>query len=504
MAYITTRFIRLAFLTGCSALLGLGSTAPAVAFDTGHHYDLTEDAMRDRGFSSKAYGIAQVANWLTDYYEHSPANQYLSIKEHTRKLHFDNLLTTSQVRNYWAHLVVNTHDAIQDAVRRNDPLRALVLMGISLHAVQDFYTHSNWVETHPSDAVSYRTETWFSTPPNSSNVYTGISSSFVGQAPANHPSHGSYANGLNKDSYYMKPNWEHAYTFAYVASREWINAIKAWVEQESPGFWRQMQTIEISSFELGQDLGATYRLSEWVEEGHWKGKGSGDPTSFLAHSLTWLGLPDGAIVEEFKNRTAYRAISNNLTGAQPPTKPIPVVPSLPLSHRAVIIRTLNVKESSTGYLETRIDPGADPDYYARVKLFGQTFTEATQMDKSSIKPFWTSIKFVPLNVSVIEAEYRLIDEDGFTKNDVADINPKNGRALNFDINLNANALTGDLLGPLGIDNALTVNGNESDKAKVTIAVIVKNLRPAPDCRTSRLPRSLCRPAVDGMLLPVTP
>ena len=38
------------------------------AFDTGPHFDLTSAVLSERGFGETAIKIAQVENWLTDYY----------------------------------------------------------------------------------------------------------------------------------------------------------------------------------------------------------------------------------------------------------------------------------------------------------------------------------------------------------------------------------------------------------------------------------------------------
>lgn len=48
--------------------LAVGAVSrPAQAFDTGHHFDLTREAMQDRGFGNTAIEVAQLENWLTDY-----------------------------------------------------------------------------------------------------------------------------------------------------------------------------------------------------------------------------------------------------------------------------------------------------------------------------------------------------------------------------------------------------------------------------------------------------
>ena len=87
---------------------------PAFAFDTGHHSDLTKEALQDQGFGETAIQTVQVQNWLVDYFSSSPTS---SIEGDVAKLHFDNLFTTEQIRNYWVRLSVNTRSAVQQAAR---------------------------------------------------------------------------------------------------------------------------------------------------------------------------------------------------------------------------------------------------------------------------------------------------------------------------------------------------------------------------------------------------
>ena len=101
-----------------AALIALAVGAlskPAQAFDTGHHFDLTREAMQDQGFGNTAIEVAQLENWLTDYYSSSPTSSIIptsSIKSEVAKLHFDNLLNTQQARNYWGHFTINTRNAV--------------------------------------------------------------------------------------------------------------------------------------------------------------------------------------------------------------------------------------------------------------------------------------------------------------------------------------------------------------------------------------------------------
>src|SRR4051812_9881856 len=141
-----------------AALALLLAPRPALAFDTGHHSDLTREALAPEGFGDTAIEAAQLQNWFTDYY--SSSNPLSGYKSEADLLHFDNLFTTDALRNYWGRFKVNAKSAAQDAAKSGDTVKLLTVIGVSLHAVQDFYTHSNWVELHPRAAGGpYRTET---------------------------------------------------------------------------------------------------------------------------------------------------------------------------------------------------------------------------------------------------------------------------------------------------------------------------------------------------------
>lgn len=330
----------------------------AFAFDTGHHSDLTRESLKDQGFGNTAIQVAQVENWLTDYFSNSPTS---SIKSDVEKLHFDSLLTTTQVRNYWGRLTINTKNAVQQAAREKDTLKLISLLGISLHAVQDFYSHSQWVETHPTtSSTSFRTDTWFSSPlPNNISLVTGIgTSTYKGTPPVGSLKHGGYANApncapncdLNKDSY-VRPNWDKAYVFAYAGSREWVNAVHTWVnEVDSTGaFWKSVQSYSVSGADrkdLDYDLDAVYRLSEWVKissaDGNWKGNGSGSTAEFLAFGVAWTASHDSRFVKEFKVRGIQRLLISGLTGngttINPPPSAVPINPTL--SSLTLIVLTI--------------------------------------------------------------------------------------------------------------------------------------------------------------------
>lgn len=463
---------------------------PAFAFDTGHHSDLTREVLKSEGFAETPIQIVQVENWLVDYFSSSPTS---SIEPEVAKLHFDNLFTTEHIRNYWGWLTLNTRNAVQQAAKEKDALKLLTLLGVSLHAVQDFYSHSNWIETHPRSSGSYRPETWYDSPPaaGSPSLYTGYYPNNKTRPGAVQP-HGDYTSGLNKDSY-VRPNWELAYVFAYAASRQWVNAVHAWVNQVDPTFWSSVQSSSIGNADrqaLDYDLLAAYRLSEWVAfsgaDGHWKGNGSGSAAEFAAFAAGWTSASDSRFVKEFKVRGIHRQLINGLksdgSAISPPTTAVPTVPRISLNQRAITVRTVRVAEKDdVGFFESKIDPGGKADFYSKITAAGQTFVEAMQLDKSNVSPAWTTIKFVPATNASVPIRYELWDEDGGTggDDDHCDINPTQGvRDLNFNFAVSDHNNTGDITGVHDKPaSAVTSEGrkSDSDRAIVTFYVTERSL-----------------------------
>ncbi len=72
------------------------------------------------------------------------------------KLHFDDLASTVQIRRMWQRYLGGTVAALVWAAEHDDIHAARNAIGCGLHAMQDFYSHSTWV-----DAGGRRTLTWF-------------------------------------------------------------------------------------------------------------------------------------------------------------------------------------------------------------------------------------------------------------------------------------------------------------------------------------------------------
>jgi hypothetical protein len=87
------------------------------------------------------------------------------------KVHFDDLFDANKVRYMWRRYVSGTMAGLKWARDHDDVAAAQNIVGVSLHALQDFYSHSNWI-----DDPSRRPVTFFSTPLNSRislPLYTG-------------------------------------------------------------------------------------------------------------------------------------------------------------------------------------------------------------------------------------------------------------------------------------------------------------------------------------------
>jgi hypothetical protein len=149
----------------------LATVSPAAAYYTGPHAEITADAMGAEGFGNHAIGVAQVNNWFPDLYENESQNPFSGhadkltrlaagalfteswsdeVVEAAERVHFDSstpgLSNTAGMTFEWDRLRRATWSLSREACARGDSLQLLGVLGISLHQVHDFYTHTNWIE----------------------------------------------------------------------------------------------------------------------------------------------------------------------------------------------------------------------------------------------------------------------------------------------------------------------------------------------------------------------
>lgn len=478
-----------------SIVVGLSLSLSAGAFDTGHHFDATWYSAEINGYGTFAKRVLQLQNWYVDYYSNLPG---YADKHLLDRLHFDNLPTTKDVRVYWALLTNNTRKAVQAAAKANDPLRALTITGMSLHALQDFYTHSNWVEIHPPIGSAYNGNTWFDKPPaaNDTRIYTG---SYPTPDPPPSPltlTHGAYSYGLNHDAY-GRPRFDEAYVLSVLASSQWLLAITQWVEQVRPGFANKMKTYSVVGDQkfLDADHYFLYRISEWTRkpgipgetiptylDGKWKGEFSGALTTWVYVNAQFVTY-SSPFSKQFTVSKYYKDLIpglDNLAILLPPS--VPKLPTMNLDHRVIYVRTLEVEDTNFFTVDTiadTIDFDTLADFFARVTVNGQHFVEACRQITSSGSTNWLTLRVIHNSVSSVPIQYALYDEDASVltgvlqeRNELCDINPGNRkRTLSMRFNTSTHELSQDVTGVHDSEaSAVTIEGNESIAAKIKFYV----------------------------------
>ena len=452
----------------------LASAAPASAYDTGPHFEITEDAMHGEGFAADAVGVAQVNNWFVDLYEQAGSNPFSGhggfwkrllagavttegwpdeLVEAAGRSHFDGststLFGTVGMTAEWDRLRRATYTLAREARDANDPATLNAVLGISLHQVQDFYTHTNWVETGNvlgGDGPGWQargfgsTPTWFDVP---TNVRDGVS--VYSAATQGHPrEHGTWntdgnrnlLTAMNKD-WPGRPRYLEAAISSYFASRQWIQAVRTWVGDDA--FWRRAQGYRAEQRDLDHDLDGAHKIS--LYSGHWQGQGE---------PLGGERGPGGSLLDvreavkhyfQARGRTEYRSrfegLIRRMADRNPAGEiaPVPSSQDLQRAMRIVVLRVLDMEGRGLG------DPGPDDgDMYASVRIADQPMTSAVIHGEDSYsfpnpnEPF-TWIKAVPAvpsegePVESIEVEIKTGDVRFAGTND--DVFLRLGRGLRF-------------------------------------------------------------------------
>lgn len=430
----------------------------ASAFDSGPHASATIDALSRAGFNRSAADAVQVENWLTDYYTSSPTRPSGSQCD-LEKLHFDDVFTVDDVRNYWSTLAANTQAAAKQAEQNGDVVEFYTILGMSLHVVQDFYAHSNWVELNGIDG-SYKTLTWFQTQSPPADLHTGWYPNCLNIPENGHQPHGGYTSGMNHDSV-VRPNFDRAYIYALAASYEWTENVLSWV---SADFANKVKNYDPGSNadKLAEDQQASIYISEWIEnplnkadlDGHWNGNRSGYTLAFAAFTAKWTASSDSIYVSTFKNKKIYAALSQNLytsnVGQMPAFKPYPTTGTV------FTMRTLSV------YANSAIT-GTDSYYGSLVGTNvgngNYPYRDASQYHLPRTDVPWMQLILVPSSQSSIDLQYTLLNEYATTANQPVPIQG-NKSTLKFTCNLANATCTGDISGgPWTQANPYSTKGN---------------------------------------------
>jgi hypothetical protein len=161
-----------------------------------YHQELTRAAAREAGWSSAAAGDLAWHAHAIDTYLFNPFRRIppgarrrrarRQVREALVTLHFDDLVTPAAVAEMWERHTAACVAAVLWCEGRGDVAGARHAVGITLHALQDFYSHSTWV-----DDPLRRRHTWWEVPPERRGAV--VTGSYLGSpAPEGHP-HGDLA-----------------------------------------------------------------------------------------------------------------------------------------------------------------------------------------------------------------------------------------------------------------------------------------------------------------------
>ena len=407
---------RSAALTVLTTLaLAAGIASDAAAFDTGPHGDMTESAMRDEGFNLNAATIGRADNWFMDMYGTSGSNPYsghapvlnellggsIGAREHWSKQltdssyhsHFDSTIPNAGITkgstDEWDRIRSQVYWTTQSLKTQQDALGLLTLIGMSLHTVQDFYAHTNFSEPKgvglfaaPGwDTLNHGlTPTWWDIP----RAVRDGQDVFTGTTPG-HRVHGYFRDPASKA---MAKDWPGAktvspnvfmntYMAAYFASRQWIQAIRNWLND--PALWAKALSYAQYKTSAKLDAAGGYYMSTYA--GHWQGEGepwTPDNAGHRGWGGTLLGAREATkayfegvghtpVRKKFEKLLPF--MWSILFGRVDDAKaPLPSSQPMQASTRFVRYQVLNYASNDL------TDPGFDDaDDYSRANIAGQEF-----------------------------------------------------------------------------------------------------------------------------------
>ncbi len=223
----------------------------------GYHYDLIREVMRKEGFEKDAFSVSLLGNSYVDIFQADEVEYVIDddfcrvSKKLVDFLHFDELYNKDLIDAYFRQLIFNTYNAVYEKVSKNDKLGLFLIIGISMHIIQDFYAHSNWVELEINKYSNIKDATYF-------DILVRNPSSLDKAIQTNSNYGGTYGkaglfthftpvlshDSLNKD-HAGRPYFDWAYRSAYKASLEWLRLIKKWIlDLRGEYYWKELLKYE--------------------------------------------------------------------------------------------------------------------------------------------------------------------------------------------------------------------------------------------------------------------
>ena len=438
----------------------LALPAGAQAFDTGPHTDITRDALASEGFGTTATDVVVVNNFLVDLYSNSSKvaqsghaktsvevlgaffetdeNWPQAVLDGAGRMHFDSSLwdvaNVAKAEAEWTRLQRATTQALRSIKSSGGTakeIQVLSVLGIGLHSLQDFYSHSNWIEqqgvsgadgTDWSKLTVGLTPTWFDVPKKTRdplNVYIGESTGHKERPHGawNTDGNRSTVKGLNKD-WPGRIGYAGAFTTSYFATRQWVRGVRAALADE--GLWtRVTRYANRRNGQLDHDLRGALRIG--MATGHWQGQGEPCDPSFslnLCGSRNGLGgdlLGARSAVNDYfedRGRTTFRGTFQSLIPLFGQTAPngdlLPLASSqdLQASTKFVQLRVTSMKGVGLRSLGDPTLPDR-ADMYSQATIAGQGMQSGEINGRDSFsfpRPYapFTFIKAIPNGATFAE------------------------------------------------------------------------------------------------------
>jgi len=173
-------------------------------------------------------------------FEIAPASQRFTPQDALQKsrdvlrgMHFDNLKDYAAVSAAWKRL----EEMAKKSCEPCDPLKILTNWGSLLHAVQDFYAHSNWAEVMAGSGYGKdNMPTWDSMqaaladPETRAAAQALLDKVYTGSFPGSPDDPKSHSR-MNKDDP-TRPNYAESRAAADAATAEWLNRLEKLAGEE--------------------------------------------------------------------------------------------------------------------------------------------------------------------------------------------------------------------------------------------------------------------------------
>ncbi|MCU0307474.1 MAG: hypothetical protein MUE51_06830 [Thermoleophilia bacterium] len=412
-----------------AALLAAAAAAIAApsagAFDTGPHFDITRDALAAEGFSEQAIRYVQVSNWFVDLYENAESIPFSghagfgtqlvggglldfarwpdAVVRAADQSHFDatsgGFANTAALSAEWDRLRRAVGTQARETRDRRSPESLLTVLGISLHQVQDFYSHTNWLESSgplgrgPAWAGTGwgATPTWFDIPGpvrDAEDLYSGGSRGIDRDHGSWRADENLSLTGSNAKDWPGRPLYTEAHLAAYFATRQWVRAVRAHLGDEA--FWARAAGMSAVPAGLEKDQRGALNIS--AASGHWQGQGEACNPSLSTLSCGPRNGPGGNLLDlrgavrdyfdpniPSRARYLFERYVPRLNDPNAAGELFPVASSRPLQQGMRFVRLQVTRMAEIDSLDT---PG-DADMFLRARIGTQRYVSGVINDRDS-------------------------------------------------------------------------------------------------------------------------